>query len=107
AGVHQGQDQYVLAQNGRSRHADVIAHGGIIATERSVPEQIAARIEGDKVAAGEESINSFPIRDGRGGRHAGLVVAKGVGGGPELPLPKLLAGGGFIAKYMQSILLEP
>ncbi len=33
-------------------------------------------------------------------------MAHGVGGRPELPFPKLLAGGRLVAKYMQPILLE-
>src|SRR5262249_4823885 len=55
------------------------------------PEQVAVFVDTGEVGGGEQGVDALAVRYRRRGGHARLRMAARVPGGPQLPLPQLLA----------------
>src|SRR5262249_10981654 len=106
AHVLQAVDQQVLVENGRRRHADVVANGRVIADERTVPLEVAVAVEGGEVAGGEEGIDVFAVGHRRGRGHVGLGMAKRAARRPQGSLPELLTACHVETEDVELILLD-
>ena len=64
--------------------------------------KVAGAVEADDVVGGKHGVDVFAVTAGRGRGDAGLGVAHGAAGGPELPMPCHAAVLGVESKNVQA-----
>ena len=68
-------------------HAEAVGNIGVIGGETAQPLEVALEIQANDVIGGKHGVDIFAITAGCGRGHAGLGVAHGAAGGPELTVP--------------------